>query len=203
MTRNAGCAVPSNGIAHRLAAVILRTGGRSPRLLVTMLLVGGSVGLPIAAALDEASGTRPAPAGPASPPEPAPAWDELVYRDGDRLRGRLVERIGGMVIFQANRFGIVQVPADEAEVILATPIPSAPSRMAGRTRTDEPAVERAPFSPWAMTQALKELFGSWHGRLSFGTEVLNDGNDRNSTTLEAHLERKWRRDELKISSRFD
>ncbi len=47
----------------------------------------------------------------------APARDVLVYPDGDRVQGRLVEKTGDTIVFQSDRFGLLRVPAAGAEVI--------------------------------------------------------------------------------------
>lgn len=132
-----------------------------------------------------------------------PALDELIFRDGDRIRGHLLKRAGDTLLFQSERFGLLKVPAGQAEVILAKS-PSIPSvKAATLTTTGDVAVERAPFSPLAMTRALKAFFGDWHGRFNLGAEVLQDVSDRTSTTVEARLERKWSSDEVKINGRYD
>jgi hypothetical protein len=52
-------------------------------------------------------------------PAPAPARDVLVYPDGDRVQGRLVEQTEGILVFQSDRFGLLRVPATGAVVIPA------------------------------------------------------------------------------------
>lgn len=173
--------------------------------MLAAMIVLGSVGPRLDAATSEISGRKfvRAQPGPRPPPAEKPALDELVYRDGDHVRGHVVERIDGVVIFQSERFGLLRVPVHEAELVLAKGNPLVTLKAADQTRGDQPPVERAPFSPWAMTQALKEFFGPWHGRFNLGAEVLQDVSDRNSTTIEARLGRKWSSDEVKINGRYD
>jgi len=167
-------------------------------------VVVGGVGLRLEAVAGEATGTEGAPAGPAALSGPIKlALDELVYRDGDRVRGHFVKRVDGTLVFQSVRFGLLRVPAHDAELVLATPSARVTSKVADQTRSDELAVDQAPFSPLAMTRALKDFFGAWHGSFNLGAEVLQDVSDRTSSTVEVRLERKWRRDELKINGRYD
>lgn len=137
-------------------------------------------------------------------PAPAkPALDELIFRDGDRVRGRFIERAGDTLVFQSERFGLLRVPAADAEVTLVKP--PAPE-VAAEVQKDDKAkvvVEFWPFSPLAMTQALKEFFGAWHGRFNVAAEVLQDASEHDSATAEARLQRKWKRDEVQLNARYD
>ncbi len=139
----------------------------------------------------------------AAPKPPEPELDQLVYKDGDRVRGRFVERVGDTLVFRSTRFGLLHVPADEAELILAQePEPVIAAEVQKDEKT-EVEVERWPFSPLEFAQALKSFFGSWHGRLSVGAEVLQDVADHNSMTVDAKLQRKWKQDEVQINARYD
>src|SRR5687767_10522771 len=66
--------------------------------------------------------------------------DTLVYKDGDRLHGVLVEQSSDLIIFKSERFGELRVSTDSAVVIKAEksaaavaaekrppPLPSAPA----------------------------------------------------------------------------
>lgn len=134
-----------------------------------------------------------------------PPLDELVYADGDRVRGHFVERSGEVLVFRSERFGLLRVPAAEAEVILVQS--TEPEVVAAAEEDDKvevaPEWEWWPLSPIAMTRALKGFFGSWHGRFSAGAEVLQDVSDHNNVTVEARLNRKWERDEVQINGRYD
>lgn len=135
-------------------------------------------------------------------PKPPPP-DELVYKDGDRLRGRFIKREGDTLLFQSERFGLLRAPADTADVILAkTPTPAVAAEVKKDNKT-EVAVERWPFSPLAMAAALKEFFGSWHGRFAVAAEMMQDGSAHNSGTVDAHLQRKWTKDEVQLTGRYD
>src|SRR4051812_7537413 len=59
--------------------------------------------------------------------------DTLVYKDGDRVQGTLVTREQDTIVFKADRFGEVRVPAADAVVILAEKLtpPTATSAFVG------------------------------------------------------------------------
>ncbi len=133
------------------------------------------------------------------------ALDELVYKDGDRVRGHFVKRDGDTLVFQSPRFGLLRVPADGAEVILATKEPKAEAVAAAVKKDDkaEATVERWPFAPLAMAAALKDFFGNWHGRFALAAEMMQDEAMHESGTLEGHLKRKWTKDEVELNGRYD
>lgn len=150
--------------------------------------------------------------------------DVLVYKDGDRVQGRLVEQAGNTVVFQSDRFGELRVPADQAVVIkgdqtvAAAPATTDGSPVAPVTEetahgeTEKKAADRAEavrvagwerFSPALLTAKLRNYFGPWHGRLAFSTEVISDTVDRTTLSVEAKLGRKWKSDEVQLNGRFD
>src|SRR5262245_53742842 len=45
--------------------------------------------------------------------------DTLVYKDGDRVQGTLVQDAGGTIVFKSDRFGELRVPSADAVVIKA------------------------------------------------------------------------------------
>jgi hypothetical protein len=136
--------------------------------------------------------------------EPAPAkWDELVYKDGDRVRGRLISRDSETVVFQSERFGLLRVPVGEAKVVLAKP-PAAPAPGPAAPESEgEQGWSLAYLSPLALARSLKDYFGPWHGRFAFSTEVVSDSNERNSLSLDTNLHRKWVSDEVQLTGRYD
>ncbi|WP_148218054.1 DUF481 domain-containing protein [Opitutus terrae] len=195
--------------------------GRGPARLLTALLCGlvGSFAARPAVAFTEVRGPSfaqssrvPATANPPAAAAEKPALDQLVFKDGDRVRGKLVEHAGNVLVFQSERFGLLRVPTSEAEVILAQPVgpavattatPDQEAAVAERVEEGEVSVERWPFSPLQMAAALKEFFGSWHGRFSVATEVLEDARQHGSATVEAKLQRKWKNDEVQLTGRYD
>lgn len=163
----------------------------------------------------------------ASAQEPGPAVpgdkDVLVYEDGDRLQGKLIEKSAGTIVFSSERFGVLRVPVGDAVVIRSSLAPkSAPSPAATATAQAEPAApppaeasttaEKADleklsrwdvFSPAVLTARLAELFGPWHGKVAFSTEVVSDTSDRNNIALEGALQRKWSANEVQLKGRYD
>lgn len=139
---------------------------------------------------------------PAKPKVEKPALDELAYKDGDRVRGHFLRKEGDTLVFDSVRFGLLRVPADGAEVILANPKPAV-AAAAKKDEKAEVAVERWPFAPLAMAEALKDVFGNWHGRFAFAVEAMQDGSQHQSGSLEGHLKRKWTKDEVELNGRYD
>lgn len=181
----------------------------------------------------------------ASSPELTPTTrDTLVYKDGDRLQGKLVERTGATIVFKSDRFGelrvpasdVVVIPADTAVKTAATPPPAppkpaappagapaapapapkpplaaaTPSPAAAKPATDpqtrreeEKATVWDRFSPAVLTARVRKLFGPWKGRFAFATEISSDVADRENSTWEARIQRKWEKDEVQLTGRFD
>ena len=149
------------------------------------------------------------------------ASDALVYKDGDRVQGRLVGREGGVMVFKSERFGELRVPEGAATVVVAEkpavaaqPDAPAPAAVAVADAKKKPAVEHEHeeeergslwerFSPRVLTARVRKFFGPWHGRLALSTEVVSDTTDRNNSAVDATLRRKWERDEVQFNGRFD
>lgn len=149
--------------------------------------------------------------------------DTLVYKDGDRVHGRLISSTPDMIVFQSDRFGRIRVGADQAVVIKAEPVvaaappgvppavaPVVPPAAPGQPAKD--AAERAEVErvsrwehlyPAELAAKLRDVFGSWHGRLAFGAEAVSDTADRSTLSVEMGLKRKWKRDEVQLNGRFD
>jgi hypothetical protein len=139
--------------------------------------------------------------------------DTLVFKDGDRIQGKLVDNADGTIVFQSERFGSLRVPAADAVVIKAEAQPAAtrPAPVAAATpeavAAEEKEAQRVSiwdqFSSGVLTARVREFFGPWHGRLAFSTEVVSDSADRNNHSFEAKLTRKWARDEAQVTARYD
>jgi hypothetical protein len=157
--------------------------------------------------------------------------DTLVYKDGDRVQGKVVEQTADTIVFKADRFGELRVKASDAVVIkaekvvvpkTATAVAAAPAKPA----TTTPAATAAPvdkkaaaaaaesaeqerltvwdrFSPAVLTARVRNYFGPWHGRVAFSTEVVSDVAERNNSSYEGHLSRKWKADEVQLNARHD
>jgi hypothetical protein len=142
-----------------------------------------------------------------------PANDLLVYKDGDRVLGRLVSSEGGMIVFRSNRFGELRVPSAQAEVFLdgAAVLPRPVSVVTAQRTAAAPAAEDNPDTELAeqrrfvdrLSTRLRHFFGPWHGRVSFSSDVVNDTTERHSEVLDARMERKWVGDEVRFDSRYE
>lgn len=163
---------------------------------------------------------------------PANTRDTLVYKDGDRLQGSLVSKSATEIVFRSDRFGELKVKAADAVVIAGvrapepvakaalpaqpgaqTPVATAqpPKPDSAKTREqaakEEAEEERVTiwdrFSPGVLTAKVRNFFGPWGGRLAFSTEVISDVQDLSTQSLEAKLTRKWKKDEVQMSARYD
>ena len=134
----------------------------------------------------------------------APKLDTLVYKDGDQVKGHLKERSSTEIIFQSVRFGVLHVPVADAKVILAN---GDDDRMAAaRAHTEE---AEGPFTVWsllslrALTTQVRDFFGPWHGRFAVSAQVVSDTTERTNYMAEAHLQRKWKQDNVQLNARYD
>jgi hypothetical protein len=50
---------------------------------------------------------------------------------------------------------------------------------------------------------VREFFGPWRGKLAFSTEVVTDVAERNNHSVEARFTRKWAKDEVQMTGRYD
>jgi hypothetical protein len=138
--------------------------------------------------------------------------DTLVFKDGDRVQGKLVENAGGTIVFQSDRFGSLRIPAADVVVIKAEqpPPPASPSTVTPKREVAAAAEKEAErvsiwdqFSSGVLTARVREFMGPWHGRLAFSTEVVSDSADRTNHSFEAKLTRKWAHDEVQATARYD
>lgn len=158
--------------------------------------------------------------GRAAEPELA-ARDVLVYRDGDRVQGRLVEQADNILVFQSDRFGLLRVPQEAAVVIkgepvrgtataatpplvpVTTDIPDKREAQKAAQREADRAAHGDWFYPAVLASRLREFFGPWHGRIAFSTDVVTDTSDRTTLALEGRLNRKWADNEVQLNGRYD
>jgi hypothetical protein len=121
------------------------------------------------------------------------------------VRGHFIKREGDVLVFKSERFGLLHVPAAQADVTLAKPpTPAVAATVKKRPAEEEKTVvERFPFYPSAMAAALKDFFGSWHGRFAFAAELMQDSSKHQSGTVEGHLLRKWDSNEVQLNGRYD
>ncbi|MBI5382502.1 MAG: DUF481 domain-containing protein [Opitutae bacterium] len=139
----------------------------------------------------------------------AVASDVLVYADGDRVRGRLVAREGDVIVFRSERFGELRVPATAAQVISGNVAAAPKPATSGSAPPPPPAAAPAPapaetpVSTSAFQRLAHAVFSSWHGRISFSASAMQDTYDRSDFAIIGRLERKWRRDEVRLEGRYD
>ena len=145
------------------------------------------------------------------------ARDTLVYKDGDRVQGRLVEQTPRIIVFQSDRFGELRVLVENATVIKAGRQTGAaagpqPPPVALTAKEKERAAERAEFerlsllehfSPAVLTAMLRDFFGPWHGKFAFSVEEVSNTAEQNNTGVEMTLQRKWKTDEVQLKGRYD
>jgi hypothetical protein len=147
--------------------------------------------------------------------------DVLVYRDGDRVQGRLVEQADNILVFQSDRFGLLRVPQEAAVVIKgektsvsatagAPPLVPVTTDQPGKREEQKAAQREADraahgdwFYPAVLASRLREFFGPWHGRIAFSTDVVTDTSDRTTLALEGRLTRKWADNEIQLNGRYD
>jgi hypothetical protein len=143
--------------------------------------------------------------------------DTLIYKDGDRVRGTLVERAGNTIVFKSDRFGELRVSANDAVVVPAekpaTAAASAPGPKPGGAVASQSAVEekaeqeRVSFwerlSPFMLTAKVRRFFGPWHGKFGVTAESVSDTtSDRDNFGIDGRLQRKWERDEVQLNARY-
>ena len=142
------------------------------------------------------------------------ARDTLVYTDGDRLHGQLIERTADTIVFKSDRFGELRVPASQAVVIKAEKHtePVVKHVEAAGIKQQSPSAEREEeervsiwekFSPAVLTAKVREFFGPWHGRLALSNEIVTDNAHRDNLALEGRLTRKLPKDAVELSARYD
>lgn len=73
----------------------------------------------------------------------ATSHDTLVYKDGDRVHGRVVSREGNVIVFKSDRFGELRVAAADAVVIVADKPVAAAKAVAPTTPVTAPATPTA------------------------------------------------------------
>ncbi len=155
--------------------------------------------------------------------EPAGSRDTLVFKDGDRLHGAVVQRTPEEIVFRSDRFGEVRVKAADAVIIPAVaPAAARPETVAAAAPKTPPAPPVAPvaakdaaaadeerltlwdrFSPSVLTARVRSFMGPWNGRLSVASEVVSDVTDRDTLAVETNLSRKWPNNEVQLSARYD
>lgn len=144
--------------------------------------------------------------------------DTLVYKDGDRVQGHLVDKTDRIIVFESDRFGVLRVLAENAVVIKAEPrdkpapvtaVDASPAAVAKAKELSAHNAEAEKIPPLdmfrlsALTARLGEFFGPWHGRVALSLEQLSNATDQASLGAEVTLLRKWKSDEVQLKGRYD
>lgn len=154
--------------------------------------------------------------------------ETLVFKDGDRVQGKVVQRTADLIVFKSDRFGELRVKSADAVVIPAEKVPQAaakpapkppakgPQTVKARVEAAQEAAEQAAvaaevervtiwdrFTPGVLTARVRKAFGPWKGRIAFSTDVVSDVAERTNHSLESRFTRKWERDEVQFTGRYD
>ena len=144
--------------------------------------------------------------------------DTLVYKDGDRVQGRLIDKTDKIIVFDSDRFGVLRVMVENAVVLKAeprekpAPATTVAALPAAAALDKEKAVQSAEaerlsvlerFRLSVLTARLGDFFGPWHGRFAFSLEQVSNTADQVSTGVEMTLLRKWKFDEVRLKGRYD
>lgn len=139
-------------------------------------------------------------------PEIPPTPHVLVYPDGDRVQGRVVAREGDVIVFRSARFGEIRVAAKDVTVITA-PVAAqralVPAKSDGTSAGAATAEPGEASEPEGLARFLKSVFGEWHGRFAFSTQVKHDASDRADVMVEGRIKRTWDKDEVNVAARYD
>ncbi len=145
--------------------------------------------------------------------------DTLAFKDGDRVQGSVVSQSEELIVFRSDRFGELRVKAGEGVVIprekdpevaevaaVAKPEVATPEERA-KAEAREAEVERATawdrYSPSVLTARVRRFFGPWKGRFAISTEIVSDSAERNYYSFETKLGRKWERNDVQLTGRYD
>ena len=146
--------------------------------------------------------------------------DTLVYKDGDRIHGRLIDKTDRIIVFESERFGTLRVLVENA-VVIKGEAPEKPALAAtGSNTTPTAAKEKEKdkvaangeaerlslleaFRLSVLTAKLGEFFGPWHGRFAFSLEQLSNTVKQDNLGVEMTLLRKWKSDEVQLKGRYD
>ena len=124
--------------------------------------------------------------------------DTLLCSNGDRAEGTFVAREDGIIVFDSVHFGRLRVREAEASVATAEhPEPG---------RHDAPGEQSHPqptTADGAGRRARTGWLDPWQGKLNFSLDLSDDSTAHGALMLEARLQRKWAKDELRLDVRYD
>ncbi len=129
----------------------------------------------------------------------------LVYRSGDRVYGHLVRSAGGIIEFRSDRFGDLRVPVTDAAVVVdrSPPEPTGQQADGVGVASEAEGVGGAGTASRGLADSMRDLFGPWHGRLAFLSEIFANGHHTSTVAVEGRLRRKWTRDEVQAAAHYD
>lgn len=164
-------------------------------------------------------------AAPAAAAASKAARDSLVYKDGDRVYGVVVEKTADTIVFKSDRFGKLRVKTGEAVIVPADepPVAAKPAKPAPAAIAAQPAPAPAPvpaatadevaeqerltvwdrFSPSVLTAKVRGFMGPWNGRMTLSLDAVTDVAERDTVSAETTLTRKWEKDEVRLTARYD
>ncbi|GAB1490057.1 hypothetical protein MASR2M8_25140 [Opitutaceae bacterium] len=119
--------------------------------------------------------------------------DELRFKNGDRLTGKVIEQGDGFIRFQAAVIGEVRVPATEVTVVNMpdTPVESL---------TGLPPQTEAPPAPAPV--AVNPAPSRWQGKLEFGFKQESGATDSLDLSVRGEAERKIERNQFRATGRM-
>lgn len=158
--------------------------------------------------------------------ESAPAADAavasqvLIFKDGDRLSGRLLRQEGDILVFESRHAGELRVPVDAARVETLTPnqatapagvaAPAAIVAAGGSAAAQAAAAAGAPpgtTTPWwkspgAFSENVVNFLGAWKGHFGVGLSLVDDQGHGENLGADLSFSRKWTNDEAKFETHY-
>lgn len=126
----------------------------------------------------------------------------VVFRDGDRARGRIMLETASEVTLASARFGTVVV--SRADIAAVEMEDSGSTRGAANGGAPaELSVATEPSDTQAQTGALMQWLRRWTASLAIAAEGKREGSKRASLMIEGRLGRKWESTELRLGGRYE
>lgn len=125
--------------------------------------------------------------------------DTLVFKDGDRVAGKLVSDTDGFIVFRSARFGEIHAKTSDAAVQLDAAALTVASE--GASSANTPPSLHANSS--SSRRSALEWLRAWTGRIAIGTESVHDASDHKSLVVDLRAERKWTSDQLRNELHYE
>lgn len=135
---------------------------------------------------------------------PAQALEALHLRNGDRITGEFVGRVGDEIVFRAPNIGEFRVPESEAVVV---ELPETPvEALVGLPPTPPPEPASAPVASSGVGPATSKGTAPadrtpWKGKVEFGFQQQSGQNDTLNISLRASADLKRQRNNYRLESR--